>query len=296
MKIYDKIIANVARRTFGFWETLGLHVTPVHFYEPIPDTRSIAGSLWDARCAIGVEMNDAQQVERLTNCYLRYKEEYEQFPRVKPKGTGFWTSNPSFGSIDAEVLYCTIRSFQPKRIVEVGSGYSTFLAIQALRKNGKGELLCIEPYPNEARLPNLNEIALIRQRVQDVPLSLFESLEANDILFIDSSHVLSCGSDVAFEFLEILPRLKNGVLVHFHDIFLPGEYPKEWIFRHHRFWNEQYLLQAFLSYNQVFEVIWGAYYMHTNHPEKLGEAFDMYDQKRAPGSFWIRRTEEDARN
>lgn len=131
---------------------------------------------------------------------------------------------------------------------------------------------------------------LIKEPVQNVPLSTFEKLGEDDILFIDSSHVLKVGSDVQYEYNEILPRLNKGVLIHVHDVFLPFEYPKKWIRQYHRFWTEQYLLQAFLTYNSAFKVIWGGYYMHRNHPELLEKAFKTYSpEKIEPGSFWMRK-------
>ena len=117
-------------------------------------------------------------------------------------------------------------------------------------------------------------------------------LEAGDVLFIDSSHMLRIGSDVQFEYLEILPRLKPGVIVHIHDIFLPAEYPRNWVHDKHIFWNEQYLLQAFLAFNASFEVLWGGSWMHLNHPAELESAFQSYKRENQwPGSFWIRRVQ-----
>ena len=114
--------------------------------------------------------------------------------------------------------------------------------------------------------------------------------ENHDILFIDSSHVLRIGGDVQYEYLEILPRLARGVIVHSHDIFLPAEYPRHWVLEEHKFWTEQYLLQAFLAFNDSFEVLWAGSYMHLKHPEKLEEAFSSYKRERTlPGSFWMRK-------
>lgn len=120
------------------------------------------------------------------------------------------------------------------------------------------ELVAFEPYPNKvlkAGFPGL--FKLIPSRIQDIALSKFTELKKNDFLFIDSTHTLKTGSDVQYEYLEILPRLNEGVIVHIHDIFLPAEYPKAWVLKDHRFWTEQYLLQAFLSFNSMFEILWG---------------------------------------
>jgi hypothetical protein len=171
------------------------------------------------------------------------------------------------------------------------------LSAAALLKNAAEEpghspcdFTAIEPHPApdiRAGFPGLTR--LLERRAQDVPLETFGALGENDVLFIDSSHVLAIGSDVQYEFLEIIPRLRPGVLVHVHDIFLPAEYPKRWVVDG-RFWDEQYLLQAFLAFNNSFEVLWAGHWMHLTHPEQLRAAFSTYDPaKAAPGSFWMRR-------
>jgi len=190
-----------------------------------------------------------------------------------------------------------IRHFKPKKIFEIGSGNSTYLSAHAILKNKEEdndyecELVAIEPYPNDilkAGFPGLSK--LIPKKAQDIPLSEFKKLLENDILFIDSSHVLKIGSDVQYEYLEILPRLNKGVIIHVHDIFLPTEYPKEWVLKDYRFWTEQYLLQAFLAFNNSFEVLWAGSYMHLRYPDKLEEVFSSYKRdERWPGSFWIRK-------
>ena len=155
------------------------------------------------------------------------------------------------------------------------------------------ELVSIEPYPDamlQRGLPGLSK--LIRARVEEVELDVFTSLDENDILFIDSSHVVRVGGDVNYEILEILPRLKPGVIVHVHDICLPAEYPREDMLGRGLFFTEQYLLQAFLAFNYAFEVIWAGSYMHLNYPEMLGESFPSYREGGWwPASLWIRRKE-----
>jgi hypothetical protein len=190
-----------------------------------------------------------------------------------------------------------IRYFKPKKIFEIGAGNSTYLSAQAILKNKEEdndyecELVAIDPYPPntlKAGFPGLSK--LIPKKVQDIPLSEFKKLSKNDILFIDSSHVLKIGSDVQYLYLEVLPRLNKGVIVHAHDIFLSAEYPKDWVLKDYRFWNEQYLLQAFLTFNNSFEVLWAGSYMHLRHPDKLEEAFSSYKRdKTQPSSFWIRK-------
>jgi hypothetical protein len=196
-----------------------------------------------------------------------------------------------------------IRYFKPKRVIEIGSGFSTYLSAKAclLNKEKDGietELIAIEPYANETLkkgFPGLT--TLIQKPLEQVDLSLFQSLVENDILFIDSSHALKIGGDVKYEYLEILPRLKKGVIVHSHDIFLPWEYPKRWIMDEHWFWTEQYLLQAFLSFNSEFEVLWASHYMARKYPALMQAVFPSYqklseseyNQAKGPASLWIRR-------
>lgn len=290
-------------RLFSLWERAGFHITPNHFYQPIPGTRTLKDELWLRQSElVGIDMNEQRQIQ-LLNQFLRFKEEYEFFPKNETsKPWQYYINNPNFGSVDAEILYCIIRYFRPKKVIEIGSGYSTYLSAQAILKNkeeygNKSELIAIEPYPNEVLRSGFAGLSrLITTKIEEIDLSVFNELKENDILFIDSSHVLKIGNDVQYEYLEILPRLNRGVIVHIHDIFPPMEYPKRWVLEMHRFWNEQYLLQAFLAFNSAFEVLWGGgAYMHLRHPEKLEKAFSSYNRKtvwrrQVPGanSFWMR--------
>jgi predicted O-methyltransferase YrrM len=299
IKYYQWLLGSILNKTFGLWERLGIHIVPNHFYQPIPDVMHLGDRLWETPSAlVGVVMDEPAQVALLSQCRDAYKQEYDRFPTSKTgRPYDYFVNNDGFESVDGEFLYCIIRRYKPRRIIEIGSGNSTYLAASAIQKNKEEdpeytcELTAIEPYPNKVLqngFPNLSN--LIREPVQNVPLSIFEELGENDILFIDSSHVLKVGSDVQYEYNEILPRLNKGVLIHVHDIFLPFDYPKEWVCRDHLFWTEQYLLQAFLTYNSAFKVIWAGHYMHRNHPELLEEAFRTYDREKIrPGSFWMRK-------
>lgn len=287
------------KKTFPFWQALGFHVIPKHFCEPIPDTKSLKDSLWQTQSElVGIDINEEGQLQLLSRFTSEYREEYEGLPKEKVSiPHQYYVNNHRFGNVDGEVLYCMIRHFKPRAVFEIGSGYSTYLSAQAILQNKKlsshdCELTACEPYPNktlEAGFPGLSR--LLPCKIQELPLSEFGRLKENDILFIDSSHVLKIGSDVQYEYLEILPRLNKGVIVHIHDIFLPAEYLKKWVKSYYWFWNEQYLLQAFLSFNDSFEVLWASSYMHLTHPDQLESAFSSYDrQQHWPGSFWIRKT------
>jgi len=297
--IYNAVLQQFIRKSFPLWEKLGFHITPNDFSAPIPDTRTLNDDLWQTQSELlGIDINEQGQVDLLSRFSSKFKGEYESFPRSKTSVPYlYYVDNRSFLSVDGEVLYCMIRYFKPRKIFEVGSGNTTYLCAQAVLRNKEEsgrecELIAIDPYPRDVLkigFPGLSK--LISAKVQDIPLSEFGKLTENDILFIDSSHVLKIGSDVQYEYLEVLPRLKKGVIIHAHDIFLPAEYPKEWIFREHWFWTEQYLLQAFLMFNDSFEVLWAGSYMHLKHPEKLEKAFSSYKRDKSwPGSLWIRKT------
>jgi predicted O-methyltransferase YrrM len=227
---------------------------------------------------------------------FKYSEELLQFPLEKRKDLEYYYNNSSFESGDGEYLYNVVRHFKPKKIIEIGCGYSTLMIQNAINQNAEDNAndacnhVSIEPYemPWLEQLP----IELIRKKVEDVDLSVFETLEANDILFIDSSHMMRPQGDVLFEFLEILPELKSGVIVHVHDIFTPKDYPNKWILEDHRLWNEQYLLEAFLTCNTQFKIIGAVNYLMHNQYEALAATCPILKQQkdREPGSFWMVRT------
>lgn len=295
---------------FRALQRVGITVIPNHFYWPVPDMRDLEKRVWpDDSRPVGFELNLPKQVEWARELASRYRPEWS-FPVQAASPTEYHYNNGLFETVDAEMAYCAVRYFKPSRIVEVGGGFSTRLMAAALRANRvrdnrEGELTTVEPFPG----PGLNAITnLISTRIQDVDMDLFLSLKDGDILFLDSSHVVSVGSDVVREFLEILPRLQPGVIVHVHDIFVPSDYPRDAVLTNLCFWSEQYLLQAFLTFNPQFDVLWASSAMQHYHPEILMETFprwehsyrDMRKQVRKylptrdrdrvwPSSFWMRR-------
>ena len=275
---------------FHLWESAGFHVTPVHFYSPIPNTAELPGDIWEKETALaGIEMNERGQLTLLA-AVKRFQSEYNALPQEPAEAPErFYLKNPMFGGMDALVLYGMVRHFQPRSVVEVGSGFSTRLFVEAARGNGPTQIVCIEPMPDRILKDGSLPVTLIEQRVQDVPSSIFEHLESRDFLFIDSSHVLKIGGDVSHLILEVLPRLKPGVIVHLHDIFLPRPQPREWVVDQQRFWCEQDLLQAFLAFNGAFEVLLSNAYLGLRHQALLREVFPRSEWW-GGGSFWIRRT------
>jgi hypothetical protein len=289
--IWRYLDPRVYQEYFRLWEEHGFHLTPVHFYQPIPDTRTLTDDLWEKECElVGLAMNDDVQLQLLQEAFPRFKGEYDRLPK-EPSGRPyeFYFNNPFFNGIDALTLYCMVRHFQPKLIIEVGSGFSSRISAQAALTNGHTKLLCIEPYPDAvltSGFPGLT--SLVPKSVQEVGLDIFKQLEAGDILFIDSSHVVKCGGDVNYLFLEVLPRLKPGVIVHVHDIFFPMEYPESWVKNLLRFWSEQYLLHAFLSFNSEYEVLLCNSYLVHRYKETILATFPNHHQG-GRGSFWMRR-------
>jgi predicted O-methyltransferase YrrM len=207
--------------------------------------------IWKSSELVGVDMNDEFQLE-LCDIFSKYSNEKNKLKEL-PRG--------GFREIDREVLYCMVRHFKPSKIIEIGSGASTYIfvtAISASKKEGKNaKLFVVDPYPSKTLRKFLKEtdVNLIQNKCENLEVGFFLQLKPNDILFIDSTHVVKTGGEINYLFLEILPRLNNGVIVHIHDIFLPLEYPWEWVIQKHRFWTEQYLLHAFLIYNNCFEVL-----------------------------------------
>ncbi len=276
---------------FRYWEQHGFHVTPVHFYQPIPDTRSLPETLWNRPGELpGIHMNDAVQLELLRNHFPKFRSEYEQLP-TEPTGKPgrFYFNNGLFSGTDALVAYCMIRHFQPRLIIEVGSGFSSLIAAEAIAKNGHSALICIEPFPQgflRQGFPGLQ--SLIEKRVEEIGHEFFSQLHSGDILFIDSSHTVKIGGDVNYLFLEVLPRLNPGVIVHVHDIFFPFDYRRDWVMDELRFWTEQYLLQGFLSFNREFEVLMANHYLAHYYLEDFKRTFPNAPWW-AGGSFWMRR-------
>ncbi len=252
---------------------LSVGVFPIrnHYYEPQFDFRNKRHSFTDDRNLPGIDWNLQKQLGLLTT--FVHADELVDLPVEKPDYLGFYLKNDSFLSGDAEYWYQLIRVFKPARIIEVGSGNSTLMAMRAIQKNRlddpkyQCEHVCIEPFEQ----PWLEEtgVSVRRELIEEVDPGLFSELTENDVLFIDSSHIIRPQGDVLFEYLELLPRLNKGVIVHVHDIFSPKNYPASWLEDKVLFWNEQYLLESFLSHNCDWKVLGALNYLHHNHYEKL---------------------------
>ena len=278
------------QQLFEAFEAKGFHITQAHFYSPQPTISELSPALWDGprylTPAFSVDMEGMQTLFRELSVFAK------ELADLRRTGTtGFYWDNVFFPNFDAIIYYGLCRRFRPKVVLEVGSGFSTHIALRAAEKNTVTQVHCIEPYPT----PTLKAVEgrlsqILVQRVQDVPLDVFGKLQANDILFVDTAHVSKIGGDLNHLLFKVLPCLPAGVFVHFHDIFLPYEYPREWITARNWFWNEQYFLLAFLMYNEVFRTIFMNHYFLRAHLQIVTESLRGLDLGPLQGaSFWLRR-------
>ncbi|PJJ84082.1 class I SAM-dependent methyltransferase [Mucilaginibacter auburnensis] len=266
-----------------------------HYYQPlINPAKHLTQSLRKDRNLPGIDFNVNEQLELLNS--FNFVDELKGFPINKADELTYYYNNGFYESGDAEYLYNMIRHFKPRKLVEIGSGYSTLMAQNAFRKNQQEDTslsythICIEPY--EQPWLEKTGVEVIRKRVETIEQKFFEELAAGDILFIDSTHMIRPQGDVLFEYLEVLPILKPGVVVHIHDIFLPKDYPDQWILKEHRLWNEQYLLEAFLTFNNNYKILGAVNFLSHNYNSEFSVKHPIYSQQpgREPGAFWMVRT------
>lgn len=272
-----------------FW--VGVFPIRNHYYEPKFDHRSPQREFSEDRLLPAIRWNAAEQLSFLER--FTYASELLDVPQLRTRDFVFFMQNGFFESGDAEYWYQLLRAVRPRRIFEIGSGHSTLMAIKAIGANQRDDAsyrckhICIEPY--EAKWLKETSVEVHRCKVEGVPIAFFKELQENDILFIDSSHVIRPQGDVLFEFLEILPILNKGVIVHVHDIFSPKDYPREWLQGDVRFWNEQYLLEAFLSHNDSWRILGALNFLHHNHYERLKSIAPFLTPDREPGSIYLQR-------
>jgi len=267
-----------------------------HFYSPLPDIDEVvarAKSIFDPCVDLGPSIDirrDAQ--ERLLSDLAGY---YPQFPWLNEAAPScrFHFDQRMFGYGDALILYSILRHMKPKRVIEVGSGFSSALILDVndLFFDHSMELTFIEPYPDRLntllRTEDCKNVTLIDDIVQNTPVTLFEELDAGDVLFIDSSHVSKVGSDVNYLVFQVLPALKSGVVIHFHDIVWPFEYPMQWIIGG-KAWTEAYLLRAFLQYNRHFEILLFNSYISLIFKSFVEERMPLF-AKNPGGSLWLHK-------
>ena len=266
-----------------------------HYYSAVPSALDIEETLCQKESDekklsfSAIELNLAKQLENLTE--FENLSNKLKFSFDKTQEDLYYLNNIWFHPYDAYVLSGIINKYKPSKIIEIGSGFSTGLMLDINRKNFNNQIkiTCIEPNPErlkEVISSRINDINIYEKRLQDIDLSIFDELEQNDLLFIDSSHVVKMNSDVIKIFFEILPKLNKNVIIHFHDIFNNFSYPKEWIVQR-RCWNEAYLLRAFLMYNNNFKIEFfsdfiRAYLKENNKTSKL-------PIEKGSGSIYLRK-------
>ncbi len=247
---------------------------PGAFYSPVVNIAEVFAEpdrsrLWPAHAAdpSGFDCRGPEQL-----ALLRELAAYPMPSHPSGPGLTYDPDNDQFPPQDAALLYAMLRHLRPRRMVEVGCGWSTIVATLAVEDGELGtQLTCIDPYPRDF-VQVMDRIRLRAERVEHTPMTIFDELGAGDVLFIDSSHVAKTGSDVVHQVLNVLPRLQDGVVVHVHDIFIPEDYPEGWV--HKGFgWNEQYLLHAFLVGNSRAHVLAMNHWLSVRHPDAITEAF-----------------------
>lgn len=272
-------------------------VPPGHFYSPIPSQEEIK--------SYGSALEYNEESLRKQGIFLQPRNQNALFKQILPyletvpyKDTKqekyrYFFKNGNFEYFDGSVLYALLHYIKPRKVIEIGSGFSTCIIMDVQEMLGKRSFTftSIEPYPELVtrllKKSDLERNTFIPKKLQDLDLKIFDSLNAGDVLFIDSTHVSKFNSDVNREVFDILPRLKKGVYVHFHDIFYPFEYPEAWL-KMGIAWNEIYLLRAFLSHNPNFEIVFMNSYFGKKFEGLLKKKFPL-GAKNIGGSFWLRK-------
>ena len=289
-------MAGVEHFRVARWVFRKTRVFPVrdHYYEPLVNPAHLTRPLEEPRELPGIEWDEEEMLAQLEA--FDFNDELLAIP--KESGDGFYYNNPGYGRGDAEMLYNFLRHLKPRRFIEIGCGMSTRLAQLAFAQNKKDgappcEHTCIEPYEN----PWLEQlgVTVLRHRVEDVDHTMFTGLAPRDIVFIDSSHVIRPQGDVVTEYLQILPRLPRGVWVHVHDIATPMDYPASVIVEQMKLWNEQYLLEAFLTHNRDWRIRWMMAHLLLTRPDEVKtkcpvtKAAMQKGEDPAGGCFWMEK-------
>lgn len=272
---------------------LGLQVVPKNYYSPIPDVKALPPDVWDRRSALrGIHFDLDEQLAWIDRELADGMREFSAPDGPTGREGEYWLDNASYGRVGADLLHGVVRALKPRRIVELGSGFSTLIMAAACERNRadgvQTQLRAFDPFSSVAKpsLPGLAELQPVQ--AQDVPLDVFASLEAGDVLFVDTTHTVKLDSDVNRIVLDVLPALAPGVFVHVHDIFLPYQYPRRWAEDSGFHWTEQYLLQAFLAGNRDFEVLAATFALCRERPEAMRRLVPSWREGAEASAFWIR--------
>jgi hypothetical protein len=300
--LLSPILKFIANYGYGSDQCLnsGFLPLPLHYHSPVPDIRELQNkNYWVTSKSempgitfpVNQQLNLATELGRKDGEECLWHETQDSNERI------YYNQNPSFGYASACLLYSIVRYYKPARFIEIGSGFSTLIAAQALGKNKNendidSQFIAIEPYPGKIFRQHIRCLtSLIENGLEDIPITTITSLGRGELLFIDSSHVVRIGGDVNTIYLQILPRFTPGVLVHVHDIHLPYEYPIEYFTNKKKYlWTEQYLLEAFLTHNPNFEILLAAYWLGREHLNVFASAYTHFDKNkhRINTSFYLR--------
>lgn len=277
-------------------DRVGVHWRSTHYYHPTYRDADLPKEVTHERVLPGVDLHEDAQLELLKK--FDYGDEIDAILASERSDLVYSYDNNQYGPGDADALYAMVRHMKPRRLFEIGSGNSTKMAAHAIAKNTEDDPayecdhVCIEPY----EMPWLEKLGprIIRSRVEDVELSLFQELEAGDVLFIDSSHVIRPFGDVLTEFQQVVPSLKPGVFVHVHDVFTPRDYPEKWLREDRRLWNEQYLLEVMLQNSHRYGTVLALNWLKHNHRLEFERAFPASRsvEKLEPGAYWFKVRDE----
>ena len=277
------------------FEDAGINISPSNFYSNIPSITEIENSYEYSEGATDVPpysdcsiFSSTELSRQLLEELTVYSEEFQPPDEgSEDRPVGFFWKNSQFSYSDAMSYYAFLRYIKPKRLIEIGSGFSTLVAKEAINRNGEGQIVCIEPFPRPF-IEQSDKIDLIKCTAQEISAKwLNENLSDGDVLFIDSTHTVKSGSDCLHIYLRLLPEIKHDIYVHVHDVFLPFGLPKDWLLDQHIYWTEQYLLLAFLLDNLKATFLYGSSY-HQWANEGLLKKF-MHGRAGSGGSsFWFK--------
>jgi hypothetical protein len=273
---------------------------PGHYYSTIPDLTEVKQNedvIWGDKNLDNVDLNTEKQWSLLENLKLYYNDYLYNKPGINLSSLRYQKEGAWYRHSDCVFLHSVLMHFKPKKIIEIGSGHSSALMLDVNEHYFKNEIkfTFVEPFPEERLLKIMSDEdhsrhEIIRKFAQEVPIEKFKILEENDVLFIDSTHVSKVGSDVNYLLFEALPNLNSGVLIHIHDIFYPFEMPKHWVQENRWFWNENYLLHAFLINNHDFEIVaFNSYTLKLNKEWFAKEMPECLVGSEDTGSIWLRK-------
>ncbi len=289
----DRIRKGGRRAADAVARAAGYEVIRRHFYSPIPDLRSLPAEVWTRRSELrGVDFDVDAGLEFVSSELAEFMAEYRPPTAATGNPRDFHLDNGFYEALDAHTLYGMVRRFAPRLVLEFGSGMSSLVIADALEATGDGDRrhVIYDPYPRGDLEATLRSVAELQQRsAVDVPHDEVARLGEGDVLFVDTSHTVKVGGDVNHLILNLLPMLAPGVLVHIHDIYLPWEYPREFMEERHFFWAEQYLLQAFLAFNRSFAVLFANHALSRSHSDEVTALIGNGSAPRHPSGLWLRR-------